>query len=199
MPPKAAQAKAAPEKAAAAAAAAPSADAELLKECDKALAAVSNNPAKGRKALETLLKERPCSLTYRAQSAMHLMMALMEENNEVKHLRAAVAAADEGAATAPDCVHLAVARARAQLFVAEAAAEKAFRARTSASGGPSRELDDAARAEWHNVSDRIAAVQRCGLSSASAEVLLQEALMVCVTSAREYLAKLAGNVDRCAA
>ena len=196
MPPKAAQAKAAPEKAVAAAAAAPSADAELLKECDKALATVVNNPAKGRKALETLLKERPCSLTYRAQSAMHLMMALMEENNEVKHLRAAVAAADEGAATAPDCVHLAVARARAQLRLADALADATSRARSAPDVAALRAAVAAEADAWDKAGDFLFPLLALG-DKLTGELLLQEVLTLGVRTAKEYLAKLPTKLDQC--
>jgi hypothetical protein len=123
MPPKRSKDKAAPAATAptaAAGTAASSAEADLLKECDKALCSVNNNTVKAKKEVAKLLEKKRCSLTFRTQSALHLMVAQLQAGDRKQHLLAAVAAADEGVAAKPLCVQLHVARARAHHRLAEA-------------------------------------------------------------------------------
>ena len=85
-----------------------SAEAELLKACDKALQGVRSGIKKSAKAVADLLDKRPCSLTYRAQSAAHLISALLEPANAKKHLAAACAVSSKGVSADPGCLHLEV-------------------------------------------------------------------------------------------
>ena len=85
-----------------------SADAELLKLCDKALQTVRSGTKKSAKGVAELLEKRPCSLTYRAQSAAYLTSALLDPANIGKHLAAACAVSSKGVAADPSCIHMEV-------------------------------------------------------------------------------------------
>ena len=96
------------------------AEAELLKACDKALQGVRSGIKKSGKAVADLLDKRPCSLTYRALSAAHLISALLEPANAKKHLAAACAVSSKGVSAYPSCLHLEVLNANAHFRRAHA-------------------------------------------------------------------------------
>jgi hypothetical protein len=164
-------AKSAAEVAAAAAA-------ELAKECDKALLAVVSNPSKAKKEVAKLLERAACSLTYRAQSALHLMMALLEAGSEAKHLLQALAVAEKGASAQPACLHLRLARARAHIRLAEAVTEAARCAKgvplAEAGNAVVPSFDDAKRF-WEGASAAVDALEAEG--TAEGEILFQERRM----------------------
>ena len=155
-----------------------SADAELLKWCDKALQGVRTGSKKSAKAVADQLDKQPCSLTYRAQSAAHLISALLEPANAKKHLAAACAVSSKGVSAHPTCIHLKVMNANAHFRRAcallYALATEVLESSGLADCGNLEEESDAACRAFSTVASKL---DNADFSAASLYVLEQEKRM----------------------
>ena len=164
-----------------------SASAELLKECDKALAGVRSGAKKSVKAVADLLGKQPCSLTFRTNCAALLISALLEPGNTKKHLAAACAASSKAVSAEPACVHLEVMNAVTHHRRACALTYSLIKERFKGSAlDPDSECDatecarlvEEGRDAWTKASTLVATLEHADFSTASLEVLEQEKRMV---------------------
>ena len=196
----AAAAAATPASAAASSAAssgpAASADAKLLKACDKALQAVRSGVKKSAKAVADLLDKQPCSLTYRTQSAAHLISALLEPANAAKHLAAACDVSSRGVSADPSCLHLEVMNAVTHFRRAyqTIAAEYLVLVQGTAVSRPRASRNEENTTAFDALQTLVAKLENADFSAASLYVLEQEKRMACKhpdgCSALEYRLEL---------